>query len=186
MPAAAVTVALVKGPKAYTPEAMAAVENSFLRRSLEYKPSAKSLVALAREFGTLLSATARRFVQMRTWSCHVGFWAVNDEGGPEFTFGYASDRLMLTIPKGFVASKRSAVGRAAVAQQVVQGWSDVGFVSPTGDPHGDAYVQALPMRSGRIISVAVFERAPEHLVAEFDRSRAKAPKQAVFRFIPRK
>jgi uncharacterized protein DUF955 len=182
MPAAA----LIDPRRFSTPETMARPENSFLRRVISYRPSAKSLVALAREFRTSLSATAWRFVQMGMWSCHVGFWNSGGDKHPSFVSGYASRSLNLRISRGYEAHERSIVSCAARERHVVQGWSDIGLLSVAGEPQGKAFVQALPMRGGRLITMAVFEPAPEHLVAAFDRRQSTGPRQAAFPLISRK
>lgn len=178
--------ALIDARRLCTPEAMARPENSFLRRVIAYRPSAKTLIALAREFRTSLSATAWRFAEMGIWSCHIGFWSFYADSKPTFSHGYASHSIDLRIAKGHEASERSIVSCAARERRTLQGWSDIGLVSSRGESCRKTFVQALPMRGGRIITMAVFEPAPEHLIAAFDRRRSRgAPRQAVFRFMPR-
>lgn len=178
MPAAA----LLNRRKMCSPAEMAAPENAFLRGVVEYKPSARSVLALADEFGTSLSATSRRFAEMDAWSCHIGFWKPTEDGGTEFQFGYTPKRTKIGIPKGFVAPPLSIVGRVALRRKRAEGWSDIGLIAQGGELVGKTYVQSVPISDGRVLSVAVFERFPELLVAEFDKRRSKPSTQSTLRF----
>jgi Zn-dependent peptidase ImmA (M78 family) len=178
MPAAA----LLSRRKMCSPAEMMAPENAFLRGVVEYKPSARSILALACEFGTSLSATSRRFAEMDAWSCHIGFWKQTDDGRTEFQFGYTPKRTRIGIPKGFCANPLSIVSRVSMRRKCAEGWSNIGLIGQAGEPVGKTYVQSVPINDGRVLSVAVFERFPELLVAEFDRRRSKPSTQASLRF----
>jgi Zn-dependent peptidase ImmA (M78 family) len=177
MPAAA----LLNRRRICTPDEMSAPENAFLRRVIEYKPSARSVILLAREFGTSLATTARRFAEMDVWSCHIGFWAANENGNPEFQSGY-SGRTKVGIPRGFVAPPRSVVGVVAVRRKRAEGWSESGLMSQMGDTHGKVYMEAVPISDNRVLSVILLEPSPESLVAASDKRLKGSLAQSSLRF----
>jgi len=175
MPAAA----LLNRRHLCTPKDLAAPENAFLNRVLAYKPSARSVVALARDFGTSLAATSRRFAEMDAWSCHIGFWKPNDAGHVEFQSGYLSGSTKVGIPTGFVASRLSIVAAVAARRKRAEGSSDIGLSDRIGEPYGKAYVEAVPISDGRVLTVAVLEPAPESLVSAFDGAHKRNPQTSL-------
>jgi Zn-dependent peptidase ImmA (M78 family) len=175
MPAAA----LLNRRQLCTPNDLAAPENAFLNRVLTYKPSARSVVALARDFGTSLAATSRRFAEMDAWSCHIGFWKPNDTGHVEFQSGYLSGSTKVGIPAGFVASRLSIVAAVAAGRKRAEGWSNIGLSDRIGEPYGKAYVEAVPIGDDRVLTVTVLEPAPESLVSAFDGARKKTPQTSL-------
>lgn len=177
MPAAA----LLKPGTICSPDELALPENSFLLRALEYRPSALSVLALAREFGTSLAATARRVAEMGLWSCHVGFWVLREDC-VEFSHGFASPTLGSKVLRGFKALPSSVVGVAALRKTRTKGWSDIGLVGPHDSANGKVYADAVPIGGGRVLTVAVLEAGAEHLVAGFEKKLTS--KQRPLRFVP--
>jgi Zn-dependent peptidase ImmA (M78 family) len=174
--------ALITGVGSYSSSESSGPANSFLNRVSRCGPSARSVLALANEFGTSLTATARRFAEMGLWSCHVGLWKAKSKGTPEFSSGFVSGRSKLNVPKGYSAPERSVVAAASIRGHCVEGRSNIGLVSNIGEPYGPAYTQAMPLGEKFVLSVSVFERTPEILVATYEKSSARPTKQTEFRF----
>lgn len=140
-------------------------KDAFVSRVCAYGPSVGSVLALAREFETSLSATARRFAEVEAWKCHIGLWRIVKEGGPKFEFGFASGRLHWAIPREAASTAESMVGIAASERRQVSGWSDMGFVSPRGERLGDVFAEVVPLQGpGLLMSMTIFEKHPEMLV----------------------
>lgn len=159
----------------------------FVKRVCNYGPSAMSLLMLAREFGTSLSSTARRFTEVNAWKCHVGFWNVGKDSSPTLQFGFWSGRLRLEIPQGFRGPINSPVAVACTERRGVRGWSDIGLVSNFSEHIGEVFVDAVCVGGGRLVlSVSILEKHPEQLCSMADmvakRLRDTAHSQSAFRF----
>jgi hypothetical protein len=141
----------------------------FRDRLSVYGPSVRSLLRLAKELGSSLASTARRLAEVNVWKCHVGFWRLSPDRQTKLEFGVGAG-LSWTIPRGYTAGLTSIVSRAGAARQLVGGWSDIGFISPRGEPLGEVFAEAVPVSGGKaVISVAVFEKHPEQLCAMLSR-----------------
>ena len=94
----------------------------------------------------------------------------------------------MTILKDSVAPDGSIVRRAISEGTRVQGWSDIAFISWRGEPFGAVFADAVPLSGNNsVMTVAVFDRYPEQLVAMFDlreRQRSSQLAQARFAFRP--
>ncbi len=159
----------------------------FVERVCNYGPSAMSLLMLAKEFGTSLSSTARRFTEVNAWKCHVGFWNVGKDSNPTLQFGFGSGRLRLEVPQGFRAPINNLVTVACTERRGVRGWSDIGLVSNFSEPIGEVFVDAVCVSGGRlVVTFAILEKHPEQLCSMADmvakRRRDTAHGQAAFRF----
>ena len=166
---------------------MALSINAFLGRVCEYGPSARSILSLAKEFGTSVSATAKRFAELSVWACHVGFWATENSALPRFEFGFLSKTSGLTLANGCEAPLNSIISHAANAEVSVRGWSEVGFISASGESLGKVFGQAIHLKGAkRVLSVTVFEKNPEYHCSMSERlqsdARRTANAQRTFRF----
>jgi Zn-dependent peptidase ImmA (M78 family) len=144
-------------------------KDMFSGRLAVYGPSVRSMLRLANDFGSSLLSTARRFVEVNVWKSHVGFWRV-EQGEARLDVGLGVPNLTWKIPRGYTAAVGSVVSRAAETKRRVTGWSDVGLISRRGERLGEIFAEAIPVAGGKtIISVAVFERYPEHLCGMLDK-----------------
>jgi Zn-dependent peptidase ImmA (M78 family) len=137
---------------------------AFLKRVCLYGPSARSILALTKDFETSLRSTVRRFAEVNAWKCHLGFWKVVENNNPIFEFGLGSGRLPLTIPRGFAAPLKSVITATVIHRRPIRGWSDIGLVSPLGEPFGDVFAEALYLPGPNIvISVSILDKYPQDL-----------------------
>lgn len=158
MPAAA----LIQDRGFCSPAKLRQPANAFFRAALEHSASVDGVVALARAFRTSLSATARRITELALWSCHIGFWGIQEGMLCEFAGGYASNQE-LWIPAGTVL-QHGVVGRALDSVSAVEGWDDIGLQSRAAGAYGQVFVQVLRLRgSSRLISLAVMRSESQRL-----------------------
>ncbi len=128
-----------------------------------YGPSARSIVAVARRFECSFDATAHRFMETGLWRCHVGFWRVAPTGTIQLEHQLRSG-VDLGLSAGVRAGPGSIIARAVTASRCVEGWADIGLVSPWGEHAGKRYTQALYLKGARrILSVVVLEKYPDSL-----------------------
>jgi Zn-dependent peptidase ImmA (M78 family) len=145
--------------------------NSFMKKTVEYGPSVYSILALARDFGTSIESTVRRFAEMNQWSGHFGLWTVDRKGEIAFDYGYSSGGSSLRIPRGFRPPLTNVVGRAVNAPNAIRGWSDIGFLTPRRAPFGEVFAEAIYLSgAGRILSVSIFEKCPASLYSMSQRT----------------
>jgi hypothetical protein len=79
---------------------------------------------------------------------------------------------MLLNRPGPLLLKIDIIGQAVATKGRVAGWSDIGLVSRRGEALGDIFAEAIPVAGGRtVVSVAIFERYPEHLCAMLERTK---------------
>lgn len=150
MPAAA----LIRDRGFCSPAKLRQPLNAFFRVALEYPVSVDGVVALARAFRTSLAATARRITELALWSCHIGFWSIQEGVQVEFAGGYASNRELF-VPAGTVL-ERGVLGQAVESASGVEGWDDIRLQTRASETCGEVLVQAVRLRgSNQLISVAV-------------------------------
>ncbi len=137
----------------------------FVRDACLYGPSSRTIMVMARIFGTSLTSTARRFAEAEAWRCHIGFWQIGRDRTARYQFGFGSNSIEYVVPRRAAALPDSVVAEAAV---------------------GGGTVRRRKLRGNdTVVCVAVFERHPEQLFAMFDvesRRRTHGASQASFRF----
>jgi len=158
----------------------------FVRDACLYGPSSRTIMVMARIFGTSLTSTARRFAEAEAWRCHIGFWQIGRDRTARYQFGFGSNSIEYVVPRRAAALPDSVVAEAAVGGGTVRRRSDVGLISRRGQAVGEVFAEAMKLRGNdTVVCVAVFERHPEQLFAMFDvesRRRTHGASQASFRF----
>lgn len=140
-----------KGPRSL--DEWGATTNAFLRRVAESGPSVDSVLSLSKEFGTSITATARRFCEVTFEDIYIGFWRVNPKGVPEFEFGFSSSEVDSRIPRGLALP---AYAPSRVTTDAVTVPRDIGLINSAGDSVGPVLTQTRGLRStGRVMTLSL-------------------------------
>jgi Zn-dependent peptidase ImmA (M78 family) len=152
--------ARILGFRITDPSEMTKPRNAFISRVCDYGPSVRSILLLAREFGTSLAATSRRFAEMAIWRCHVSFWKLERDGEVSFSYGFAS-RASVSILAGSMAPGASILCKVIGGGQFLRGWSNIGLTTRMGAKIDRCFVEAVFLpQTQTVMAMAVLEENP--------------------------
>lgn len=137
-----------------------AAKNAFLKRVFDYGPSILSVLNLSKEFGTSLTATARRFAELTKENVYIGFWRVTPVRTIEFDYGFSSTHIDWRIARAFTPDPSTPVSQALTAEELSEGLGELGFANSRGNRADPVLTQAIYLQStNRVISISLFNDA---------------------------